>query len=52
SVDAALGVALGAAGAPAGTATSAVLGYRIITAWLPALPAAVVLSALVRRKVV
>lgn len=52
SVDAALGVALVAAGAPATTATSAVLGYRIVNAWLPALPAALVLSALVRRKVV
>ncbi|WP_031521940.1 lysylphosphatidylglycerol synthase transmembrane domain-containing protein [Streptomyces sp. NRRL F-5123] len=52
SVDAALGVALVGAGAPAATATSAVLGYRIITAWLPALPAAFVLGALVRRKVV
>lgn len=52
SVDAALGVALVAAGAPAATATSAVLGYRIITAWLPLLPAAVTLGALLRRKVV
>ncbi|CAG7652181.1 lysylphosphatidylglycerol synthase transmembrane domain-containing protein [Actinacidiphila bryophytorum] len=52
SVDAALGLALVAAGAPAGAATSAVLGYRIITAWLPLLPAALTLGALVRRKVV
>jgi uncharacterized membrane protein YbhN (UPF0104 family) len=52
SVDAALGLALVAAGAPAGPATSAVLGYRIITAWLPLLPAALTLGALVRRKVV
>lgn len=52
SVDAALGVALVAAGSPAATATSAVLGYRIITAWLPLLPAAVTLGALLRRKVV
>jgi hypothetical protein len=27
-------------------------GHRIITAWLPLLPAALVLGALVRRKVV
>ncbi|MBM9509855.1 lysylphosphatidylglycerol synthase transmembrane domain-containing protein [Actinacidiphila acididurans] len=52
SVDAALGLALVAAGAPATTATSAVLGFRIISAWLPLLPAALVLAALVRRKVV
>ncbi|WUH92061.1 flippase-like domain-containing protein [Streptomyces sp. NBC_00433] len=52
SVDAALGLALVAAGSPATAATSAVLGYRIITAWLPLLPAALTLGALVRRKVV
>jgi uncharacterized membrane protein YbhN (UPF0104 family) len=52
SVDAALVLALVAAGAPTAAATSAVLGYRIISAWLPLLPAALVLAALVRRKVV
>jgi len=52
SVDAALAIALVAAGAPAAAATSAVLGYRIITVWLPLLPAALMLGALVRRKVV
>lgn len=52
SVDAALGLALVAAGAPAAAATSAVLGFRIITAWLPLLPAALTLGALARRKVV
>jgi len=52
SVDAALAIALVAAGAPAAAATSAVLGYRIITVWLPLLPAALTLGALVRRKVV
>jgi uncharacterized membrane protein YbhN (UPF0104 family) len=52
SVDAAVGRALVAAGAPPGAAPSAVLGYRIITAWLPLLPAALTLGALVRRKVV
>jgi uncharacterized membrane protein YbhN (UPF0104 family) len=35
-----------------GAAASAALGYRIITAWLPLLPAALTLGALVRRKVV
>jgi uncharacterized membrane protein YbhN (UPF0104 family) len=52
SVDAALAIALVAAGAPTAAATSAVLGYRIITVWLPLLPAALMLGALVRRKVV
>ena len=51
SVDAALGLALAAAGAPAATAASAVLGFRIVTVWLPLVPAAVALSALIRRKV-
>lgn len=51
SVDAALTIALVATGATAATAASAVLGYRIITVWLPLLPAALTLGALVRRKV-
>lgn len=52
SVDAALALALVAAGAPTAAAASTVLGYRVISAWLPVLPAALVLAALVRRKVV
>ncbi|WP_443070865.1 flippase-like domain-containing protein [Streptomyces sp. NBC_01476] len=52
SVDAALAIALVAAGAPTAAATSAVLAYRIVTVWLPLLPAALTLGALVRRKVV
>ncbi|MDX3239618.1 lysylphosphatidylglycerol synthase transmembrane domain-containing protein [Streptomyces sp. ME03-5709C] len=52
SVDAALVVALVATGAPVTAATSAVLGYRLVTVWLPLLPGALVLGALVRRKVV
>jgi uncharacterized membrane protein YbhN (UPF0104 family) len=51
SIDAALAVALITAGAPAAGATSTVLGYRIITVWLPLLPGALTLGALVRRKV-
>ncbi|MEV6105362.1 lysylphosphatidylglycerol synthase domain-containing protein [Streptomyces sp. NPDC051940] len=51
SVDAALAVALVAAGSPLTLATGAVLGFRIITAWLPLLPGALVLGVLVRRKV-
>lgn len=52
SVDAALVVALVAAGASVTAAGSVVLGYRIITVWLPLIPGALVLGALVRSKVV
>jgi uncharacterized membrane protein YbhN (UPF0104 family) len=56
SVDAALVVALVVAlvtaGAPMAGATSAVLAFRIVTVWLPLVPGAVVLGALVRLKVV
>ncbi|TDC74666.1 flippase-like domain-containing protein [Streptomyces hainanensis] len=52
SVDAALVVALVATGATVGAATAAVLVYRVITVWLPLLPGALVLGALVRWKVV
>lgn len=51
SVDAALAVALVAAGSSTTAAASAVLGYRIITVWLPLVPAALTLGVLVRRKV-
>ncbi len=51
SVDAALVVALVATGAPAATATAVVLAYRVITLWLPLLPGALTLGALVRLKV-
>jgi uncharacterized membrane protein YbhN (UPF0104 family) len=52
SVDAALVVALVTAGASVAVATSAVLGFRIITVWLPLVPGALMLGALVRWKVV
>ncbi|BBC31223.1 Membrane protein [Streptomyces graminofaciens] len=52
SVDAALVVALVAAGGPAAVATAVVLAYRIITVWLPLLPGALTLGALVRLKVI
>ncbi|MEV0204692.1 flippase-like domain-containing protein [Streptomyces sp. NPDC050788] len=52
SVEAALIVALVAAGAPAALATAVVLTYRIITVWLPLVPGAVTLGALVRLKVI
>lgn len=45
-------LALVATGASVGAATSAVLGYRIITVWLPLIPGALVLGALVRWKIV
>ncbi|MFG1806711.1 YbhN family protein [Streptomyces sp. NPDC049040] len=50
SLDAALGLALVTAGASAVAATSAVLGYRLVTAWLPLVPGVLVLAVLVRRR--
>ncbi|CAM5596498.1 lysylphosphatidylglycerol synthase domain-containing protein [Streptomyces aurantiogriseus] len=50
SLDAALALALAAAGAPAAAAASAVLGYRLLTMWLPLLPGLLVLGILIRRK--
>jgi uncharacterized membrane protein YbhN (UPF0104 family) len=41
-----------AAGAPVALATAVVLGYRIITVWLPLLPGALTLGALLRLKVI
>ncbi|MFI9611620.1 YbhN family protein [Streptomyces sp. NPDC052023] len=52
SVEAALIVALVAAGSPAAVATAVVLAYRVITVWLPLLPGALTLGALVRLKVI
>ncbi|MDX2823920.1 lysylphosphatidylglycerol synthase transmembrane domain-containing protein [Streptomyces ipomoeae] len=52
SVEAALVVALVAAGGPVAVATAVVLAYRIITVWLPLLPGALTLGALVRLKVI
>ncbi|MFE7271670.1 YbhN family protein [Streptomyces sp. NPDC057623] len=49
SLDAVLALALTAAGAPASAAASAVLGYRLLTVWLPLLPGLAVLAVLVRR---
>ncbi|MBC2905530.1 lysylphosphatidylglycerol synthase domain-containing protein [Streptomyces cupreus] len=50
SLDAALALALTGAGAPAAGAASAVLGYRLLTVWLPLLPGLLVLGVLIRRK--
>ncbi|MDG9718994.1 lysylphosphatidylglycerol synthase transmembrane domain-containing protein [Streptomyces sp. DH24] len=52
SVEAALVVALLAAGGPAAVTTAVVLTYRIITLWLPLVPGALTLGALVRWKVI
>ncbi|EKX65520.1 UPF0104 family protein [Streptomyces ipomoeae] len=50
-MDAALVFTLVAFGAPAALATTTVIGYRLLTIWLPLLPGTLVLSALVRAKV-
>ncbi|MER5215234.1 lysylphosphatidylglycerol synthase transmembrane domain-containing protein [Streptomyces sp. NPDC002838] len=50
-VDAALVFTMAAFGAPLGLATATVIGYRVVTVWLPLPPGAFVLSALVHRKV-
>ncbi|AOR30226.1 hypothetical protein BFF78_03355 [Streptomyces fodineus] len=50
SLDAALALALTVSGAPGSAAASAVLGYRLLTVWLPLLPGLLVLALLVRRK--
>ncbi|MFF0593511.1 lysylphosphatidylglycerol synthase transmembrane domain-containing protein [Streptomyces antibioticus] len=52
SVEAALVLALVAAGAPAAPATAVVLAFRAVTVWLPLLPGALTLGALVRLKVI
>lgn len=52
TVEAALVVALVAAGGPAAVATAVVLAFRVITVWLPLLPGALTLGALVRLKVI
>ncbi|MFD4504929.1 lysylphosphatidylglycerol synthase domain-containing protein [Streptomyces sp. NPDC058457] len=50
SLDAALALALTASGTTASAAASAVLGYRLLTVWLPLLPGLVVLGVLIRRR--
>ncbi len=51
SLDAALALALTLAGAPVGAAASTVLGYRLLTSWLPLVPGLVTLGVLVRRRI-
>ncbi|CAM5294367.1 lysylphosphatidylglycerol synthase transmembrane domain-containing protein [Streptomyces hirsutus] len=52
SVEAALIVALVAVGGAAAVATAVVLAFRVVTVWLPLLPGALTLGALVRLKVI
>ncbi|MFR0355020.1 lysylphosphatidylglycerol synthase transmembrane domain-containing protein [Streptomyces sediminimaris] len=52
SLDAALAFALVGVGAPGSMAVSVVLGYRLLTTWLPLVPGLVVLAVLARRKAV
>ncbi|WP_329263583.1 flippase-like domain-containing protein [Streptomyces sp. NBC_01478] len=50
SLDAALVFALTESGTTASAAASVVLGYRLLTMWLPLIPGLLVLGVLVRRK--
>ncbi|MGW1159868.1 lysylphosphatidylglycerol synthase transmembrane domain-containing protein [Streptomyces sp. NPDC002519] len=50
SLDAALALALTLAGVPGSAAASVVLGYRLLTVWLPLVPGLAVLGLLLRRK--
>ncbi|MER7838007.1 YbhN family protein [Streptomyces sp. NPDC096040] len=51
AVDAALVFTLAAFGSPVAVATATVIGYRVLTDWVPLLPGALVLSAMIRAKV-
>ncbi|MFE2298355.1 YbhN family protein [Streptomyces sp. NPDC059445] len=50
-VDAAMVFTMVSLGAPAGLSTATVIGYRVLTVWIPLLPGTLILSALVHRKV-
>ncbi|WP_230989837.1 lysylphosphatidylglycerol synthase domain-containing protein [Streptomyces luteolifulvus] len=50
SLYAALAFGLPSAGAPAAAAASTMLGYRLLTVWLPLIPGLLVLAALIRRR--
>jgi uncharacterized membrane protein YbhN (UPF0104 family) len=50
-LDAALTALLTGAGAPTTTAIAAVLGYRLLTSWLPMAPSAAVCGVLIRARV-
>jgi uncharacterized membrane protein YbhN (UPF0104 family) len=51
-LDVALVTGLAAAGASSTVAVGAVLGYRMITVWLPLLPAAGMFAVLLRRRII
>ncbi|MDT3438220.1 lysylphosphatidylglycerol synthase transmembrane domain-containing protein [Pseudofrankia sp. BMG5.37] len=51
-LDAALTALLTGAGVPTATAIAAVLGYRLLTAWLPLAPSAAVCGVLIRTRVI
>lgn len=51
SLDAALAWALTAAGTSAQASVSVVIGYRLLTVWVPLVPALLVLAGLVRARV-
>jgi uncharacterized protein (TIRG00374 family) len=52
ALDAALLAALAAVGVSSAVALGAVLGYRLITVWLPFLPGALALMVLIRRRII
>ncbi|MGF7237487.1 MAG: lysylphosphatidylglycerol synthase transmembrane domain-containing protein, partial [Frankia sp.] len=52
ALDLSLGLALTAYNVGLGSAVTAVVGYRLLTTWLPLLPSAVTFGVLVRRRVV
>lgn len=51
-LDVALVAALAAAGVPSAVAVGAVLGYRMVTVWLPLPPAACTFAVLLRRRII
>lgn len=51
-LDVALAAALAAVGVSSAVAIGAMLGYRLITVWLPLLPAAFVFAVLLRRRII
>jgi uncharacterized membrane protein YbhN (UPF0104 family) len=52
ALDVTLVAGLVAVGAPAPSAVAAVLGYRLVTVWVPLVPGAVVFAELLRRRVI
>jgi uncharacterized membrane protein YbhN (UPF0104 family) len=51
-LDVALVAGLAAAGASSALAVGAVLGYRMITVWVPLVPAACMFAVLLRRRII